>query len=111
MAGCLFSGFSEARPNDRFGVACDLCANFRPGARQFDRDVQIFTGTPYPVRDFEAHPRSHLSGSKSGPASWCSRCFQYIVHPGGGAVDPNDPTQTRRIKDAVMLGVRTTVSY
>jgi porin len=37
--------------------------------------------------------------------------FQYIVHPGGGAVDPNDATQTRRIKDAAVFGVRTTISF
>ena len=37
--------------------------------------------------------------------------FEYILHPAGGAVDPNDPTQTHRIKDAVMLGIRTTITY
>ena len=37
--------------------------------------------------------------------------LQYIAHPGGGAVDPNDPTQTKRIKDGVMVGVRTTITY
>jgi porin len=37
--------------------------------------------------------------------------FQYVVHPGGGLVDPNDPTQTHRIKDGVMVGVRTTITY
>jgi porin len=33
------------------------------------------------------------------------------MHPGGGVVDPGDPMQTRRIKDAVMVGVRTTITY
>jgi porin len=37
--------------------------------------------------------------------------FQYVAHPGGGAPDPNDLTQTRRIKDGVMVGVRTTITY
>ena len=37
--------------------------------------------------------------------------FQYIAHPGGGQVDPNDPLQTHRIKDGVMVGVRTTITY
>jgi hypothetical protein len=34
-----------------------------------------------------------------------------IVHPAGGAVDPNDPSRTDRAKDAVMVGVRTTITY
>jgi porin len=33
------------------------------------------------------------------------------VHPGGGVVDPNDPTQTRRIRDAAVFGVRTTINF
>jgi len=35
----------------------------------------------------------------------------YIAHPGGDVVDRNDPTQTHRIKDGVMVGVRTTITY
>ncbi|MFX5734599.1 carbohydrate porin [Acinetobacter baumannii] len=37
--------------------------------------------------------------------------FQYVIHPGGGAVNPNDPTQTQRIKDAAVFGVRTTITF
>lgn len=51
--GFQFSGFSEARPNDRFGVAMTY-ARISDAARAADRDVQAFTGAPFPVRDFEA---------------------------------------------------------
>jgi porin len=107
--GLTFSGFSEARPNDKIGVGFTY-AQISKGARQFDRDVQIWTNTPYPVRDFEGilevtYQAEVLPGFLVQPV------FQYIAHPAGGAVDPNDPTQTKRIKDAVMLGVRTTISY
>jgi porin len=37
--------------------------------------------------------------------------FQYIFHPGGTVPNPNDPTQTRPIKNAVVVGVRSTVQF
>ncbi len=71
-------------------------------ARAADRDVQVFTGTPYPVRDFEAvFEMTYLAEIQSG---WTVQpVFQYVFHPGGGIVDPNDPTQTQRIKDAAVF--------
>jgi porin len=33
-----------------------------------------------------------------------------IAHPGGGVVDPDDPTQPHRIKDAVVFGLGTTIT-
>jgi porin len=107
--GFLFTGFSASRPKDRVGVAATY-ARISDRARQFDRDVQIFTSTPYPVRDYEAVLEVTYQ-AEIRPGWLVQPVFQYIAHPGGGAVDPNDPTQTRRIRDAVMLGVRTTVSY
>jgi porin len=107
--GFLFTGFSEARPNDRFGVAATF-ARISDRARQFDQDVQLFTGVATPIRDYEAILEITY-GAQITPNFVVQPVFEYITHPAGGAVDPNDPTQTRRIKDAVMLGVRTTITY
>jgi len=107
--GFLFTGFSDKRPNDRFGVAATY-ARISDRARQLDQDVQFFTGTPYPVRDYEAVLEITYQAEVM-PNFLVQPVFEYIAHPGGGAVDPNDPTQTHRIKDAVMLGVRTTITY
>jgi porin len=107
--GFLFTGFSEKRPYDRFGVAATF-ARISDRARQIDRDVQIFTGTAYPIRDFEAILEITYQ-AEIMPNFLVQPVFEYIAHPAGGAVDPNDPTQTRRIKDAVMIGVRTTITY
>jgi porin len=107
--GFLFTGFSEKRPYDRFGVAATF-ARISDRARQIDRDVQIFTGTAYPIRDFEAILEITYQ-AEIMPNFLVQPAFEYIAHPAGGAVDPNDPTQTRRIKDAVMIGVRTTITY
>ena len=107
--GFLFTGFSDAHPNDKFGIAATY-ARISDRARALDRDTQIFTGTPYPVRDYEAILEVSYQ-HEVRPGFLLQPVFQYIAHPAGGAPDPNDPTQTRRIKDAVMLGVRSTISY
>jgi len=107
--GFLFTGFSDAHPNDRFGVAATY-ARISDQARALDRDVRFFTGTPYPIRDFEAILEVTYQ-HEVRPGVLLQPVFQYVAHPGGGAVDPNDPTQTRRIKDGVMVGVRTTITY
>ncbi|CAN5398667.1 carbohydrate porin [soil metagenome] len=107
--GFQFSCFNEARPNDKFGIAMTY-ARISDAARAADRDVQIFTGTPYPVRDFEAvFEMTYLAEIKTG---WTVQpVFQYVFHPGGSVPDPNDPAQTRRIKDAAVFGLRSTFNY
>ncbi|MGX9431513.1 MULTISPECIES: carbohydrate porin [Bradyrhizobium] len=107
--GFLFTGFSDAHPNDRFGVAATY-ARISDRARALDRDIQFFTGTPYPIRDYEAIFEVTYQ-HEVRPGFYLQPVLQYIAHPGGGAVDPYDPTQTHRIKDGVMVGVRTTITY
>ncbi|MGL3215164.1 carbohydrate porin [Bradyrhizobium sp. BR 1433] len=70
----------------------------------------MFTGTPYPIRDYEAILEITYQHVVN-PNFTMQPMFQYIAHPGGGAVDPNDPTQTHRIKDSVVFGMRTILSY
>jgi porin len=107
--GFLFTGFSEQRPNDRFGIAATY-ARISSDARQFDRDVRSFTGAPYPARDYEAILEINYQ-AEILPNFVMQPLFQYVMHPGGGVVDPGDPTQSHRIKDAVVFGVRTTITY
>lgn len=108
-AGIQVSGFSELRPNDRFGVAMTY-ARISSGARQFDRDTQLFTGIASPIRDYEAILEMTYQ-AEVRPNFTVQPMFQYVMHPGGGAVDPNDPTQTRRIKDAAVFGARSIISF
>jgi len=107
--GFLFSGFSDRHPNDKFGIAATY-ARISDRARALDRDTAFFTGTPYPIRDYEAILEITYQHEVK-PGFLLQPVFQYIAHPGGGAPDPYDPTQTRRIKDGVMVGVRTTITY
>lgn len=107
--GFLFTGFSDSYPDDRLGVAA-IYARISDAARALDRDTQIFTGTPYPIRDYEAILEITYQHVVNQNLTM-QPTFQYIAHPGGGAVDPNDPTQTHRIKDSVVFGMRTILSY
>ena len=107
--GVTFSGFSETHPNDRFGFAATY-ARISDRARSLDHDVQFFTGVPKPVRDYEAVFEATYA-HELRPGVVLQPVLQYVMHPGGGVVDPNDPTQTHRIRDAVVVGVRTTISY
>lgn len=107
--GIQVSGFSAARPDDRFGIAMTY-ARISDGARGLDRDIQRFTGVATPIRDFEAvFEATYVAMAAPGVA--VQPVFQYVIHPGGGAVSPNDPTQTRRIGDAAVFGVRTTITF
>ena len=50
--------------------------------------------------------------TKSGPAGRCSRTFQYITHPGGGATNPLGVNQPGKIlKDAAVFGLRTVLKF
>lgn len=107
--GFLLTGFSSARPDDRIGVAMTY-ARISDAARQADRDTFVMTGVPVPVRDYEAVFEATYGAQLM--TNWLVQpVFQYVFHPGGGAVDPNDPTQTHRIKDAAVLGFRSTFTY
>ena len=107
--GLQLTGFSETRPNDKIGLAMTY-ARISSAAQQADRDVFALTGIAIPVRDYEAvFEATYLAELRS---NWTIQpVFQYVFHPGGGVVDPRDPTQTHRIKDAVVFGLRTTITY
>jgi porin len=107
--GLLFSGIMPSRPNDKFGVALGY-ARISDAAQQLDHDVQYFTSTPIPIRDYEAvFELTYQAEVKPG---WTLQpLFQYIIHPGGGSVDTNDAIRRTRIRDAAVLGLRTTVRF
>jgi len=95
------------------GLLFSLPFLVNPNVRAQTAEAQVIllgTGTPYPVRDYEAILEITYQ-AEIKPGFLVQPVFQYIAHPAGGAVDPNDPSQTRRIKDAVMLGVRSTITY
>lgn len=107
--GVNFVGALEARPDDIFGLAAAY-SRISPSVGAFDRDAAFFTADPFlPARDFElavelAYQAQIIPGWIVQPD------FQYIIHPGAGAVDPIHPA-SGRIRDAAILGVRTVIKY
>jgi porin len=46
------------------------------------------------------------------PGGWTVQPnFQYILHPGGGATDPLGPNPGRLLRNAMVLGMRTTLKF
>jgi porin len=107
--GIEFMGIGESRPDDKFGIAMTY-AKISSGARQADIDTRIYTGIPIPIRDFEAvFEMTYVA--QINPNWSLQPIFEYVFHPGGGVVNPSDPTQSQRIKDAAVFGLRTTITY
>lgn len=107
--GVEFLGVAPSRPNDTFGIALEYI-RISDAARQHDRDVQFFTNTAVPIRDYEAVLELTYQ-AEIRPGWLLQPTFQYVVHPAGGMVDPNDPSHTKRIKDAAVFGLRTILKF
>ena len=100
--GIVFSGLLRNRAKDQFGAA------FGYGKiSERSRGADIDAGLPV-IRDYEAvlevNYKAHvMSGWTIAPD------FQYFWNPGGRIEDPARPGKA--VDDAVVLGVRTSISY
>src|SRR4051812_31541075 len=98
-AGIDLIGLSDARQNDKFGIALGY-AHVSKRAQALDRDYALFMGQPNsPIRSSEAlFTASYLYEVQAG---WnLLPNYQYIHRPGGGATDPAGPNAGVRLKDA-----------
>lgn len=107
--GLQFSGVTPSRPNDIFGITLEYM-KISDVAQQYDRDVQYFTNLDVPIRDYEAVLELTYQ-AVIRPGWMLQPTFQYVVHPAGGAADPDDPSHTKRVKDAAVFGLRTTLKF
>ena len=107
--GIGFAGLVPGRPLDRFGMAVAYM-RISNADRNLDRDIQVFSGQPSPVRSnetlleliYEAHIK---------PGWLLAPYFQYVFRPSGGIPNPTDPSGVSRIGDAAVLGLTTTLKY
>ena len=106
-AGINVTGFWSARPNDSISIGAAY-ARVSSAARGFDQDTNVF-GTPTAVRSYEAVLEATYS-AQLAPGWTLQPDIQYIVHPGGGAADPNSITG-QRIPNALVVGMRMTVQW
>jgi porin len=97
-AGLTYKGIFGSRPNDIAGLALAY-GRVSPRAAQFDRDVVTASGTPMPIRDFEAI--LELTYQMQLAENWSMQPnLQYIFHPGGHVPDPRDSRGTIAIRDS-----------
>jgi porin len=105
-AGISTLGMIPGRPADFFGVAAAF-ARISPAARAADAATDVVSGVAAPLRSFEAVVEVSYS-AQIVPGLAVQPTFQYVVHPGGGIVDPGSETA---IRDAKVFGVTTTVRF
>jgi porin len=108
-AGIEFIGLSNARPDDKFGIAAGY-AHVSKRAQALDADYRGLTDPNLPTRTFEGlltavYQYQVRDGWTIQPN------FQYIVRPGGGVTDPLGPVAGRVLKNAAVLGLRTTLKF
>jgi porin len=105
--GIGVKGPFQGRDDDvlTFGVAY---AKISGDAAALDRDMLVFNGPPYPIRNEEVV--FELSYQAQIAPWWILQPdLQYIVHPGGNVSDPNDPNAT--VGNAFIAGLRSTIKF
>ncbi len=107
-AGVNFIGLWTERPDDTFGCAVAF-SQLSPPLGALDRDSNFFSGDTAPVRSYELALEVTYQ-AQIGPSWIVQPDFQYIFRPGGGVVDPTNPT-VGRIPDAAVFGLRTSISF
>ena len=107
--GINYKGPLPGRDADIVGLAVAY-AHVSGDASALDRDIRSVTGTNHPIRDYEL--AVELTYKAQVTPWWTLQPdFQMIFHPGGHGLDPTDPTGTRPIGDAAILGLRTTIAF
>ncbi|HJQ57475.1 MAG TPA: carbohydrate porin, partial [Vineibacter sp.] len=105
--GFAFKGLLPERPDDTFGVAFAF-ANISRRARALDRDGRAF-GANTPIRANETLIEITYK-AQIVPGWTLQPDLQYIRRPGGRIAHPGS-SAGRAIKDALMLGLRTSIQY
>ncbi|GLK55483.1 porin [Methylopila capsulata] len=105
-AGVNFKGFVPSRPDDLFGVAVGY-AHVSNHVRKLDRDA-IALGEATPKHSSEIAIEASY---QAAIAPWLKvqPFVQYIVRPGGG--DPDSDRPAKRLKNATLIGFRTSVDF
>jgi len=107
--GLNYLGPLPGRRGDVLGLGIAYARISEP-ASALDRDTNTFTNANHPIRDFEMV--LELSYKYQVAPWWMLQPdLQFLFHPGGHVSDSSDPTGKRAIGDAVVLGMRTTVSF
>jgi porin len=96
------------RDNDTFGLAMGV-GRVSNGASGFDRQMQFFQPSVYtPIRSSETFLEATYQ-FQAAPWWQIQPDLQYVINPGAGLANPDDPTQ--RIKNELVIGLRTNITF
>ncbi|MCW3477273.1 carbohydrate porin [Limobrevibacterium gyesilva] len=105
--GATWKGAIPGRADDTIGLGV---AYLRIGgaARGLDQDTALFSGAPFPVRSNETVIEATYQMQLAG---WwqLQPDVQYVMRPGGKVPNPNNPAQV--LKNAVVIGLRSVVTF
>jgi porin len=108
-AGVTYKGPLASRSGDTLGLAFAY-GHISPAASALDEQTITLTGTPMPIRDFEA--AIELTYQWKLADNWFIQPdVQFIVHPGGNIADPLAPMTASPIPNALVIGTRTTLRF
>jgi porin len=95
------------RDSDTFAVGMGF-AKVSSAAANLDQATAAFTGTFTPVRSGETY--IEVSYQYQVAPWWILQPdFQYVFNPGGGVVNPENPT--RKVGNELILGLRTVIQF
>ncbi len=105
-AGVTYNGIF-GRDNDTLGLGVGL-ARISDTPRAADRATRLLTGVYTPTRSSEVILELTYQAQLI-PSVQVQPVFQYVVRPRGGVPNPDHPE--RRLGDAAILGVRSTLTF
>jgi porin len=106
-AGVTLKAPLAGRDDDTVGIGFGI-AHVSGGAAAFDRSVAVFSGFAAPVRTTETFIEVTYQLTVA-PWWQLQPDFQYVFNPGGGILNPSDPTQ--RIRNEAIFGLRNTITF
>ena len=108
-AGANLKAPLPGRDTDTLGIGFGV-AKVGLYASGFDKDVNFYGTSPFPVpvRGMETFLEVTYQIQVT-PWLAVQPDFQYILNPGGGIANPNNPEQ--RVKNEAIFGVRTAVTF
>ena len=104
-SGLAYKGLLPGRPNDTLGLGL-IVSRIGTAARGYDRDALLLGEGTGPIRSSEAVWELTYQ-AEIVPGLTVQPDFQYVMRPGGGIADD----QGRRLRNAAVIGLRTTINY
>jgi porin len=108
-AGVTYKGLLPDRALDALGIAVSY-ARIGNAARRLDRDQVLFTGIERPIRNYETVLEITYE-ARISPWWLLQPDLQLVFHPGGHVANPVPAPLSRPIPNALVLGLRSTITF